>query len=166
MNRLRTVMFCVAAAVTANSAWAVSAGDPAPDFSLKAINGDATVNLKDFRGKVVYLDFWASWCPPCLKSMPLLNKMRGRLKDEGVEVIGVNVDQDEGDALGFLKEHPVDFPILKDVDGKTPDSFGLQAMPTSYVIDRNGVVRYVHEGFRDGDIGEIEAKIKDALKQK
>jgi cytochrome c biogenesis protein CcmG, thiol:disulfide interchange protein DsbE len=164
MNISRTLVGGLFAVLMSSPVWAVDVGGAAPDFTLPVLSGDGDVSLSAHKGKVVYVDFWASWCPPCLKSFPQLNKLRNKLNDQGFEVIGINVDQETKDATNFIKDHPVDFVLAKDPEGETPEKFGLQAMPTSYLVDAQGKVIYVHEGFRDGDIDEIEKKVKAALK--
>lgn len=149
---------------------AVEAGDEAPPFTLPALRSDAEVRIADYRGKVVYLDFWASWCPPCLVSLPLMSELRDRYVAAGepFEVIAVNVDTDTADALDFLDfdlETPLSYLLLRDPAGRVPALYDLPAMPTSYLIDAQGRVRLVHEGFRQGDLADIEAAIDAVLEE-
>lgn len=118
-----------------------------------AANVDDLLDLAQFRGRVVYLDFWASWCAPCRESFPWMNRLRGELGHDGLVVIAVNVDHERADAERFLREHPVKFRIVYDPDGLLPEKFGVLGMPTSFLIDRNGHVQSRHEGFllRDRD---------------
>ena len=104
-------------------------------------------DLGSFRGRVVYLDFWASWCAPCRQSFPWMNHLQGELRDDGLVVIAVNVDRDHADAERFLREHPAQFRIVYDPDGVLPEKFGVRGMPTSFLFDRNGQVQSRHEGF-------------------
>ena len=144
--------------------FAAEEGEPAPDFTLPSIyEGQPDITLSDFRGKVVYLDFWASWCAPCLVSMPLYNELYHRYKDQGLEVVAVNVDNSVEDGLDFLIDTPLDFTIPIDTEGDVLVDFDVVGMPTSYLIDSEGIVRMVHVGFRDGDIEIIETAIQDAL---
>lgn len=136
---------------------------PAPPFSLNDIDGKQTRSLSDFRGLVVYLDFWASWCAPCRKSLPLLNELRNELHDQGFEVIAVNLDEEPEMGLEFLQEYPVDYPVLFDVDGSTPRSYEVRAMPTSFIIDRDGNLKVVHEGFNPADMAKIKQKVIQLL---
>ena len=114
--------------------------------------GDA-LDLTAFKGQVVYLDFWASWCAPCRESFPWMNRLQGELGHDGLVVIAVNVDRERADADRFLREHPGQFRIVYDSDGLLPEKFGVRGMPTSFLIDRNGRVQSRHEGFlvRDRD---------------
>jgi cytochrome c biogenesis protein CcmG, thiol:disulfide interchange protein DsbE len=119
----------------------------------RAANKDALLDLAQFRGRVIYLDFWASWCAPCRESFPWMNRLQGALGHEGLVVIAVNVDRERADADRFLREHPAQFRILYDPDGLLPEKFGVRGMPTSFLIDRDGRIQSRHEGFlvRDRD---------------
>jgi peroxiredoxin len=143
---------------------ALGPGDRAPDFALKSLDGKSKVSLRSYRGKVVWLDFWASWCAPCLKALPDLEKMRQRVPAKHVQLLAVNLDQDLKKARKFLKKSPIGYPSASDPEGKVPEQFGVENMPTSFLIDRKGVIRYVHKGYRSGDIEEIEAEIEKAVK--
>lgn len=148
----------------ATPALAVEVGEQAPDFTLANIHQDqAELTLSSLRGKVVYVDFWASWCAPCLLSLPLYNELYNRYRDQGLEIVGINIDNPIEDGLDFLLDTPLDFIIPADPDGETPALYDVYGMPTSYLLDREGKVRLVHEGFRDGDIELIEAEIKSLL---
>jgi len=143
---------------------AVEVGDPAPDFTLPAIeDSDTEITLSDLRGKVVYVDFWASWCAPCLLSLPLYNDIYNKYSDQGLEVVGINIDNPIEDGLDFLLDTPLDFKIPADPDGETSTLYDVYGMPTSFLIDRDGVVRMVHEGFRNGDIELIDEEIRSLL---
>ena len=155
---LCAVLFTVANLVTL-SAMGVTAGQPAPALNLPGLDGKQYISLEQYKGKVVYLDFWASWCGPCRKSFPHFQKMRKELGDYGFEVLAVNVDEDPKAAHKFLEKIPVDFPILLDPQGNSPEVFGLKGMPTSYLIDQQGVVRLVHEGFKEKDVNMLKAEI-------
>jgi len=153
-------------ALAAGGAEAVERGDPAPGFSLPALQGSGSVSLAAHRGKLVYLDFWASWCPPCLSSLPQLEALRRELPADRVQIVAVNLDKEPAKARQFLAQHPIGYPSGSDPQGRTPESYGLETMPTSYLIDSQGVVRYVHEGFRKGDIDEIRSRIQALLEGK
>lgn len=160
--------FCVAAFAMITSincviADATEIGQPAPSFTLPALQTEQPVTLKQFAGKVVYVDFWASWCAPCRTSFPLLNELYGKLKSQGFEVVGVNLDEDKANAEKFLKEFPVTFNVLRDAKGEWADQFVVESMPTSFIIDKQGVVQHIHHGFTSGDIKELEQKITSLL---
>lgn len=149
-------------------ATAVESGEAAPEFTLPPLrteDGNADISLAAFRGKVVYVDFWASWCPPCLVSIPLLNELRNRLVAAGepFEVLAINVDSDPENGIDFLLDEPVQYPALRDPAGTTPALYKVPGMPTSYLVDAQGQVRLVHTGFRRSDIEKIEAEVMKLL---
>ena len=152
--------------LTANLALALEAGDRAPAFAAPALGGEGTIELSKFRGKVVYLDFWASWCAPCLVAIPEVEKMRGEFPSEDFQVIAVNLDQNEKKALRFLKKNPVGYPSASDPKGRLPGQYGVDTMPTSYLIDRDGMIRYVHRGFQRGDGSKLRREIRVLLETK
>ena len=142
----------------------VFAAQKAPDFSLQ---GDKTaIKLSSYKGKVVYVDFWASWCKPCRKSFPFLNTIHERYKNKGLKVIGINLDSDKSDAKKFLSKYPANFSIAYDPEGKTPKQYRLSVMPTSYLIDRQGNLINIHKGFKEAQTQDIEQKIQQALSKK
>ncbi len=149
----------------APSAFAVEVGQRAPKFSLSAVDGSGKVNLEAYRGKVVYLDFWASWCPPCRKAMPEIEKLRKSYSPEEFAVVAVNVDSSLKKAKKVLAKTPVGYVSGSDPKGALPKRYQVKTMPTSYLLDRNGVVRYVHEGFRRGDEKELRAEIDKLLRK-
>ncbi len=145
------------------SVYAVSTGEPAPSIILPHLQSTQLVDLEQYKGKVVYLDFWASWCGTCRISMPQIEQLHQDLKSKGFEVVGINVDQDPEDGRAFLAEHPVSFATLSDPKGVTPKKFKLIGMPTSYLIDAQGIVRLVHQGFRQGDVEHLRYEIEELL---
>jgi thiol-disulfide isomerase/thioredoxin len=122
--------------------------------------------LGSYKGKVVLLDFWASWCGPCLRSFPWMNELHLRHAAEGLMVVAVNLDQDRALAEAFLKKIPPRFRIEYDPAGAIATKFGVQAMPTSFLIDRSGRVRQRHAGFRDAQRAEREHEIELLLEEK
>ena len=151
---------------TTSSAFALEAGDRAPAFAAPALDGKGIVELSRYRGKVVYLDFWASWCAPCLTAIPEIEKIRGEFSDQDFQVLAINLDQNKRKALRFLRKHPIGYPSASDPKGKLPGQFGVDTMPTSYLIDRDGVIRYVHRGFQRGDGSKLRHEIRAILKAK
>lgn len=127
----------------------------------------ATENLQlnEYAGKVIVLDFWASWCVPCRRSFPWMNEMQQKYADQGLVVIGVNLDNDSDDAATFLQEYPVKFRIVYDTDKELAREFDVQAMPTSYLIGRDGEIVDMHLGFKVKQQNEYEAAILEALNQ-
>ena len=142
---------------------ALEAGDRAPDFAAPALDGKGTVSLASYRGKVVYLDFWASWCAPCLKAVPEIEAMRKELPADRFAVVAVNLDQTPKKALRFLEKHPVGYASASDPKGRLPKQYGVDTMPTSYLIDGEGVIRLVHRGFQRGDGETLRAEIRKLL---
>jgi thiol-disulfide isomerase/thioredoxin len=164
---LRPLLYLIALMGSA-TVIAVGPGDVAPDFTLPPLrteDGTSDIRLADFRGKVVYVDFWASWCPPCLVSIPLLDELRNRLVATGApfEVLAINVDSDPDDGIEFLLDEPVKYLALRDPAGTTPALYKVPGMPTSYLVDAQGQVRLVHTGFRRSDIAKIEAEVLKLL---
>ena len=144
---------------------AVEAGDGAPDVVLPLLvdDGSASQSLAALRGKVVYLEFWASWCGPCRVSFPQLEQLRAELGPRGFEVLAVNVDEVEADARRFLQQVPVSYPVVRDASGATPAAYGILGMPTGYLIDRDGLVRLVHQGYRRSDGEALRAQVLELL---
>ena len=138
---------------------------PAPDVYLDTLDGEGSGSLYEHMGKVVYLDFWASWCGPCRQSLPLLNKLYNKKKDECFEVIAVNLDEDRDAGLEFLDSFPVDYTVLYDPASETPELYNVMGMPTSVLIDREGVVRYIHKGFKPSDMKKIKKEVDKLLKE-
>ncbi len=122
-----------------------------------------TFNLDSYRGKVVYLDFWASWCKPCQKSFPWMNRLQKKYPSDRFEVVTINLDRKREPMMRFLEKLPADFTIYHDPSGHIAESFKLQGMPTSYLIDRNGKPVKRHVGFYSDKTGEIEAEIEELL---
>lgn len=122
-------------------------------------------DLAQYKNKVVYLDFWASWCGPCRKSFPWLNDIESKYKKQGLVVIGVNLDTELDLAKQFLKEVPANFRVFSDPDGKLAEKYKLIGMPSSFVIDGKGKIRHRHVGFKKNKTDEYEASIQSLLKE-
>jgi thiol-disulfide isomerase/thioredoxin len=151
----------LALAVMSAAAGAPGIGQGAPEFELPGTGG--MVKLSDLRGKVVYVDFWASWCGPCKQSFPWLNEMHARYGAQGFEVVGVNVDTRRSDANQFLAQVPARFTLAFDARGETPGRYAAKGMPSSYLVGRDGTIVAMHVGFRVEDKGRIESEIRRAL---
>ena len=136
----------------------------APTFALPSRSGD-TVSLAQLKGKVVMLNFWASWCGPCRQEMPLLDQMHKRYSALGFTLVGVNVDADSKDAEAWLSKTPVSFPVLFDRESKVSKLYDVSAMPSTVFIDRQGNVRYQHKGYKAGDESEYLNQIRALLKE-
>ena len=153
----------LAGLLIAHQLHAVEPGQAAPECSLAPLGATPAVDLREMRGKVVYVDFWASWCAPCRKAFPFLNALDAELGQRGLQVVGVNVDEDPLSARKFLERVPARFRVGQDQGGRCPRAFGVQAMPSSYLIDRSGVVRYVHLGFRPEDAALLRGRVEQLL---
>ena len=114
-------------------------GTPAPDFTIQ--DSDRTVSLSDFRGKIVVLNFWASYCFPCIAETPSLVQLQHRLKDKGITVLGVSWDVDDNAYHKFLQTYKIDFLTVRDAEQKCSNLYGTFLIPETYIIDRNGIVR-------------------------
>ena len=128
-------------------------GTAAPNFTVQ--DADRKLTLTDYRGKVVVLNFWATWCPPCVEEMPSLLQMQQRLKDKGVTVLAVSLDADEGAYRKFLKDHGVNLITVRDPDLKSSDLYGTFKYPETYVIDRQGVLQRKFIGAVDWNDPEV-----------
>jgi cytochrome c biogenesis protein CcmG/thiol:disulfide interchange protein DsbE len=143
---------------------ALEQGEQAPDFTLPDIqDGNPAISLSALRGKTVYVDFWASWCAPCLRSMPLINELYAKYRERGFEVIAINVDDPVDDGRAFLLDTPLDYLIAADTKSNVLELYGVIGMPTSYLVDPQGVVRLVHMGFKEKDIEIIENELIQVL---
>lgn len=134
----------------------------APAFELSG-EGGRVVSLAALQGKVVYLDFWASWCGPCRQSFPWMGAMQSRLGPRGLHVLGINLDQKLADAARFLSETPAAFEVAFDSTGATPKAYGVRAMPTSYLIDRRGRIVSTHAGFTASRAAAMQQEIETLL---
>ena len=158
-NVLGTLALAVAS-LCATPTWAAEPRE-APIFSVAGEAGK--LNLADFKGKVVYLDFWASWCGPCRASFKWLNEAHEKYGTKGLVVIAINVDKEKELATQFLKENPAKFRIGYDPEGSVAQTYQLKGMPSSYMIDRKGQLRVTHAGYRLKDNAALEEEIKGLL---
>ena len=126
------------------------------------VSADAAFNLQNYRGKIVYVDFWASWCTPCRASFPFMQQIAEKHGDSLV-IAAINVDKNRADAKLFLEQFEINFDIVYDPDGSMAESFDVKGMPTSYLYDREGQLIGSHIGFKKKDIGDLEAAIANAI---
>jgi len=136
----------------------------APNFTLKSRSGK-NIKLSELRGQVVMLNFWASWCGPCRKEMPILEQIHKKYKRLGFTLLGVNVEENTRDAINYLKDVKVTFPILFDNRQKTSKLYNVSAMPTTVIIDRNGNKRFIHKGYKPGYENEYKKQIKKLVRE-
>ena len=154
----------VAALLFASTGAALSVGDDPPPIDMPDQHGEK-VDLEELRGKVVLVDFWASWCGPCKQEMPVLEALHKKYADQGLVVVGVNIDTSAKKMRSFLRGAPVSFRIVHDPKITIAQRYEPPTMPSSYFIGRDGKLRYVHQGFRKEDAEGIEAKVKSLLEQ-
>lgn len=152
---------CGALLVACAASQAAATGSKAPEFALEGRNGQ--VELAKYRGKYVYLDFWASWCGPCKRSFPWMGELQKRYGAAGLQVVAINVDVKRADADAFLAQTPASFVIAFDPAGTTPRQYAIKGMPSSVLIDPNGQIVQVHAGFNPESARKIEDQIKLAL---
>jgi cytochrome c biogenesis protein CcmG/thiol:disulfide interchange protein DsbE len=148
--------------VVAGHVSALDSGARLPEIGLSDVQGKQ-VDAASLKGKVVLVDFWASWCAPCKQELPVLEKLHKKYKDAGLVVVGVSVDEDPANFTTFLKQMHLSFPLVHDKVHAVADRFHPPRMPSSYLVDRAGVVRYVHGGFRSGDEAKLETEVKELL---
>lgn len=168
ITRAITPLFTLLLIILASASHAVEEGYPVPAFDLEKLanaEGKPTIKLSDYRGKVVYIDFWASWCGPCRKSLPDLNDIRAKYADQDFEVIAINLDKDKADALKFLEKYPVDYPIAMDSSGKIAEQYELKGMPNAFLVDRKGNLKHFHAGYKKKDKEKIDAMVASLLKE-
>lgn len=156
MRLLHSFFFVLAlgASVLAN------AEPKAPEFELPSIYDQNAYSLSDFRGKVIYLDFWASWCGPCRQSLPALSKFQAEMDKDQFEVVAINLDAEPEDGLEFLKQFPVNYTVLSDPSGSTSRRYDLVGLPTSVLIDQNGVLVSSFQGFHPSHLKKLRKAVE------
>lgn len=170
LNRLPQLVFLtlIASALALSSANSLAKGKKvsgkAKDFTLSSNTGK-NIRLSDLKGKVVMINFWASWCGPCRQEFPLLDDMYKRYQPAGFELLGVNIEPKKKDADKLLKQIPVTFPILYDTEQKVSELYDVSAMPTTILIDKNGKMRYLAKGYKPGYEKDYKEQVKALLKE-
>ena len=139
----------------------VKVGDKAPTFSIDSMNGQGKASLAT--GKVTIVDFWATWCEPCKKSFPKYQELYVKYKASGLEIVAVSVDDEKGEIPNFAKTHGAKFPVGWDDGHKIAEKWKPAGMPSAYIVDKSGTVKFVHKGYHDGEENEIEKEIKGLL---
>ena len=163
MGRNRTLagVISVSAGLLLASANPAVAAQPAPELVLNLASKQ--VNLSDYKGQVVYLDFWASWCKPCQRSFPWMNDMQAKYGEQGFTVVAINLDSERRLADEFLRKLPAHFPVAFDPQGNSAQTYKLKGMPTSYLIDKTGQLRIAHQGFHIEKQASYEQEIQGLL---
>ena len=157
----RASWLAVLAAGTAVAAIAPSS--TAPDFTLHTMNGP-NMRLQEQRGKVVMINFWATWCGPCRQEMPHLDRLYDKYKSSGFVLMGINVDDDTRNAAAVAAKLGVRFPVLLDTDKQVSRLYDLSTMPSTVIVDRDGKVRYVHRGYLSGYEETYDRQVRELLK--
>ena len=160
----RLLMACLVSLMCVSLAGAAAVKGPAPNFTLKSMSGK-NLKLSEMTGNVVLINFWASWCGPCREEMPLLNALHKKYAPLGFTVLGVNVEEQLDGARDFLSNVPVDFPILLDNTNKVSRQYKVVAMPTTVIVDRDGNMRYLHEGYKPGDEKKYRQMVKKLVRE-
>lgn len=157
------VLLIIVCSLVPFSIFAVSLDEQAPDFTLKSVEG-TNVRLEELRGEVVLINFWASWCGPCRQEMPILQKIHQRYEPLGFKLIGINVDEQQDKALRLIERLNVDFTLLLDSDQSVSESYDVNAMPYTVLLDRDGTARFVHRGYKPGDEQQYVNRLRQLLK--
>ncbi len=139
-------------------------GQVAPDFVLRSATGE-NLRLSEYRGDVVLINFWATWCGPCRQEMPLLNDLYGRYQRVGFNLLGVNIDEDSRRAMQMVQELGVNFPVLFDENKEVSKLYDIEAMPVTILVDREGIVRHVHHGYKPGYEEKYLTEIRSLLRE-
>jgi peroxiredoxin len=161
-NCLLGLIFSVLAATSLASSSLI--GQLAPDFALKNASGD-NLRLSEFRGDVVMINFWATWCGPCRQEMPLLDELYSRYQRVGFNLLGVNIDDDSSKAMNMIAELGVSFPVLFDTRKEVSKLYAVDAMPVTILVDRDGKVRHVHHGYKPGYEQDYLNEIRSLLRE-
>ena len=164
--KLRNTIVALVFSVFAASSLASSGmeGQKAPDFALKSSTGE-NLRLSEYRGDVVMINFWATWCGPCRQEMPLLDELYNRYQRVGFNLLGVNIDDDSRRAMQMAEELGIDFPVLFDASKEVSRLYEVEAMPVTVLVDREGTVRYVHHGYKPGYEDKYLDQIRSLLRE-
>ncbi|HEX5658715.1 MAG TPA: TlpA disulfide reductase family protein [Polyangiales bacterium] len=164
-KQLGLALTLAVASLWALEAQAVGDGTVAPEIALKDLAGKP-VKLADLKGKVVLVDFWASWCAPCREELPVLDGLYKKYKDKGLVIIGIGLDRDADKLAKFLRGMPLSFPVVHDPAGAVANKYEPPKMPSSYMIDKRGLIRHVHAGFKASDKAQLEKELGALLSEK
>ena len=163
-NKFSSFLALILAMLLSLPAVAGNTDKPATPFSLPDSSG-TMISLDDYKGQVVLINFWASWCGPCRKEMPLLEALHQRYEPLGFTMLGINVEEDSSLADGFLRDTPVTFPILYDRENTVSKSYDVISMPTTIIVDREGNVRFIHHGYKDGYENDYQDQVRTLIRE-
>ena len=163
-TRWRRTLALAACLVTVASAAPVDPPAPAPGFTLQSLDGHA-VSSASFKGHVVLVNFWATWCGPCREEMPALDRLDRKYAPAGLTMVGISVDVGAGPVKALLSRFPVHYTVLLDPDTRVSTEYHVEAMPSTFIIDRHGEIRYVHHGYRPGDERAYATWIRRLLRE-
>ena len=166
MMKFRKLLIGLALSAFAATSLASSGltGQPAPDFALKSSTGE-NMRLSEYRGDVVMINFWATWCGPCRQEMPLLDELYNRYERVGFNLLGVNIDDDSNKAMDMIHELGVNFPVLFDARKEVSKMYDVDAMPVTVLVDREGTVRFVHQGYKPGYEEKYLDQVRSLLRE-
>ena len=164
MKGLRIILLVLAIFMGSSLASSGLTGQTAPDFVLKSATGE-NLRLSEYRGDIVMINFWATWCGPCRQEMPLLDELYGRYQRVGFNLLGVNIDDDSRRAMAMVNELGISFPVLFDEDKKVSKLYEVEAMPLTILLDREGTVRHVHHGYQPGYEQKYLNEIRSLLRE-
>ena len=160
---LRTLVLCLLTAVLVSCGEQRFLAPDAPDFTLPSLTSDQTMTLSDYRGEVVYLSFWASWCIPCRQEMPILSGLWDKHRDAGLRIIGINVDENIDAARQFAQDYDIEFPLVRDQNRAVSKLYRVAGYPSHYIVDRKGKVRFSAMGFTDNDALAVIQEVETLL---
>lgn len=163
-SKFAAIAFATLLATPVSQAAMPTTGSVAPDFTLKS-NSGKNLKLSEFRGQVIMINFWATWCGPCREEMPLLNRIHEQYRKAGFTLLGVNIDDRPATAQAMAKNLGIRFPILFDTEKRVSRLYDVNAMPSTLLIDRDGRVRHIHLGYRPGYEARYESQVRELLKQ-
>jgi len=162
---LRAFSVLVMTTLVASLAWAAALSGPAPGFSLQSSDGQQ-VSLGELQGKVVMVNFWATWCVPCRQEMPHLQALYERYNSLGFELLAVNVEKNNAEgARKWLEETPVTFPVLFDPNNEVTKLYKVQTMPSTVLVARDGTMRFIHHGYKPGYENEYQTQVRALLRE-
>ena len=164
VTRARLLTAIIVAVCLAPYAWAEEITGKAPDFTLKGLNGD-NLKLSELRGKVILINFWASWCGPCRQEMPVLDQLYQRYRSLDFTIIGVNVEENSDAAKSLLKDVNVTFPILFDNTNAVSKLYKVKGMPSSILVDRDGNMRDMYMGYQQGYEQEYQKQVRSLIRE-